>query len=224
MPEKLINGIPVEEILNPIINNLELVERISHRKKAQELTIVDPDPQWPEYFKTFKDRILKAFDPQGDEQGGNDGMRVEILSINHVGSTSVPNLPAKATIDIDLVLSSTTLSSEPFYVPLLESGGFQYVLREPSWYEHRFFVAYEPMPCNLHVWGPKCAEVERHLIFRDRLRENDGDRELYGRTKREAMRVVREGGEGMVEYTKRKDEIIGGILGRAFQRLGYLID
>lgn len=223
---RTINGVPVEAILKPLGDNPELVQRISERKvKGPELAIVEPDPQWLDHFQTFKSRILAAFEPHNDEihqQGGDDNAsRVAILSINHVGSTSVPKLPAKAVIDIDLVLSSNSLSSEPFYVPRLEAAGFQFLLREP-WYEHRFFYAWEPISCNLHVWGPQCPEVERHRIFRDWLREHEDDRELYGRTKKEVAALSREKGERMIEYTLRKDEVVREILTRAFTKLGYL--
>lgn len=215
---KAVNGVPIQDILQPLQDDPELVQRISKRKvKAPELAIVDPDPQWLEHFQTFKSRILAAF-----EEGGDHGSKVTILSINHVGSTSVPELPAKAVIDIDLVLSDNSLSVEPYYVPRLEAAGFQYLLREPAWYEHRFFCASEPISCNLHVWEPQCAEAERHRIFRDWLREHDDDRELYARTKREVAALSREKGEEMMDYTLRKNEVIGEILRRAFRELGYL--
>ena len=229
MPNKTINGVPVEAILKPYEDKPDLVQRISKRKvKAPELAIVEPDPQWLDHFQTFKSRILAAFEPHGPndevhQQGGADNAsRVVILSINHVGSTSVPKLPSKAVIDIDLILSSNSLSSEPFYVPRLEAAGFQFLLREPTWHEHRFFYAWEHMSCNLHVWGPECPEVERHRIFRDWLREHEDDRELYARTKKECAALSREKGEEVMDYTLRKEEVIQEILTRAFTELGYL--
>ncbi|EMC99286.1 hypothetical protein BAUCODRAFT_42663, partial [Baudoinia panamericana UAMH 10762] len=216
-------------ILNPTEDKPELVERVAKRKvKPPELTIVEPDSQWIDHFETFKARITAAFGRRGPNnevllrEDGSNATEVVILSINHVGSTSVPDLPAKAVIDIDLVLSSNTLSSEPFYVPRLEAAGFQFLLREPAWHEHRFFYAWEPMLCNLHVWGPQCPEVERHRIFRDWLRNQESDRVLYAATKRECAALSREKGEGMMNYTMRKNEVIGDILTRAFKELGLL--
>lgn len=228
MSERTVNGVLVEDILHPVQDDPELVERIAERKvKRPELAIVEPDPRWPEHFETFKSRILTAFQKQ-DAVGqthiedGESTIRVDIVAVRHVGSTSVPGLPAKAVIDIDLVLSSNGLSSEPFYVPRLEAAGFQFLLREPAWHEHRFFYAWEPMPCNLHVWGPGSAEVERHRIFRDWLREHEDDRELYARTKRGCAALSKEKGEGMREYTVAKDAVVAEILMRAFTKLGYL--
>ena len=219
---RFVNGVSIEDILSPLEDQPELVQRISKRKaKAPELTIVEPDPIWIEHAQTFISRISAAFDTL-QEPGSDDIGQVKTISINHVGSTSVPGLPAKAVIDLDLVLSPNTRASESFYVPRLEAAGFQFLLREPEWYEHRFFVASEPMLCNLHVWGPRCAEAERHRIFRDWLREHEDDRELYARTKRECAAAARESGEGMMEYTDRKNEVVGTILTRAYIALGML--
>nr|POF15216.1 upf0157 protein [Quercus suber] len=229
MQGRSINGVPLQAILEPSEYKPELVQRIAERKvKAPELAIVEPDPQWLVHFQTFKKRILAAFEPQipvDEDPGpgnGGDVSRVAVLSINHVGSTSVPGLPAKAVIDIDLVLSSNSLPSEPLYVPRLEAAGFQFLLREPEWHEHRFFNAWEPMSCNLHVWGPYSAEVERHRIFKERLTAHEDERELYARTKKECAALSKGEGETLMQYNSRKQEVIRGILMRAFADLEYL--
>ncbi|CAJ2513650.1 Uu.00g017690.m01.CDS01 [Anthostomella pinea] len=213
--EKTFNGIPIEAIINPSKDNPVLVERISRRKvKAPELAIVEPDPEWPTHFQTFRLRILAAFEHHDPDtgihhpSGPQEAVGVRVSTINHVGSTSVPGLSAKAVVDIDLVLSGNPLTDEPYYVPRLEAAGFQFLLREPAWYGHRFFCASEPMSCNLHVWGPNCAEVERHRIFRDWLREHEDERELYARAKRECAAAARENGEVMDVYTSRKNEVV----------------
>ncbi|GAB7344984.1 hypothetical protein MBLNU457_3409t1 [Dothideomycetes sp. NU457] len=228
MSNRHVNGVPVGAVLQKLEDNPDWVQRISFRKVNPELSIVEPDPEWPGQFEAFKSRILAAFGisgvSEGDHKQGSESVSnaVTILSVNHVGSTSVPGLPAKAVIDIDLVLSSNSLASESFYVPRLEAAGFQYLLREPEWYEHRFFYAWEPMLCNLHVWGPRCAEAERHRIFRDWLREQKDDRDLYATIKRECALASLEKGENMMDYTRRKESVIREILNRAYIKLGYL--
>ena len=104
------------------------------------------------------------------------------MELDHVGSTSVPGLAAKPLIDIDLVVADTT--DESAYVPKLEAIGYVLRVREPDWFEHRMLRGHDP-PVNLHVFPPGCEEVERMLVFRDHLRSNAEDRELYERTKRE---------------------------------------
>lgn len=219
MASKTVNGVPVEAIVQDFEDQPELVERIAHRKvKAPELAIEEPDPEWLEYFQVFETRITEVF----EEETEDVKEKVAILAINHVGSTSVPQLPAKAVIDIDLVLSSVALPNEPYYVPRLEAAGFQYLLREPAWHGHRFFVASEPISCNLHVWGPQCPEVERHRIFRDWLREHEDDRELYAHIKRESAAISRDNGEMVMEYNLRKQGVIRQILTKAFKELEYV--
>ncbi len=58
-----------------------------------------------------------------------------VIGLDHIGSTSVPGLPAKAVIDIDLTVADS--SDEAAYVPALQSLGFRLVVREPGWHEHR---------------------------------------------------------------------------------------
>nr|POE88138.1 upf0157 protein [Quercus suber] len=233
MPSRTVNGVPLEAILEPSEFDVANVERIAHRTvKGPELAIVEPDSQWLVHFQTFKSRILAAFEPHGPvgvlsrhgQDGDEEAGGVKILSIDHVGSTSVPNLPAKAVIDIDLVLSPNSLSSEAFYVPRLEAAGFQFLLREPPWHGHRFFAAWEPMSCNLHVWGPLCPEAARHQIFKRWLTEHEDDRALYARTKKECAALSREKGEDVATYNLRKEAVIRDILLRAFKGLGYLDD
>jgi GrpB-like predicted nucleotidyltransferase (UPF0157 family) len=104
------------------------------------------------------------------------------VQIEHVGSTSVPGLAAKPVIDIVLVVPDS--ADEATYVPDLEAVGYRLQqVREPSWYEHRFVVD-EPT-VQIHVFTAGSAEVDRMLLFRDRLRGCPADRELYQRTKRE---------------------------------------
>jgi GrpB-like predicted nucleotidyltransferase (UPF0157 family) len=227
---RTVNGVPIEAILEPYVDQPEGVERIAERKvKPPALAIEEPNnAEWTQHFLTFRSRILEAFQQSRPiEEGGHHaaesgGGTVSVLAINHVGSTSVVGLPAKAVIDIDLVLSDNTRAVEVDYVPRLERAGFQYILREPGWHEHRFFCAPEPMSCNLHVWGPLCPEVQRHRIFRDWLRDSAEDRELYAQTKRECAAVANQKGETMMEYNSRKDRVVGEILMRAFTRLGYV--
>lgn len=184
-----------------------LLDRVSVRRSKPPLAIVEPDPSWPQIFSLLKARIESALGSTS-------------LSIAHVGSTSIPGLPAKPVIDIDLVVKDVT--DEASYVGPLEVAGFHFLAREPHWHEHRFFCGYEPMSTNLHVWGPDCPETARHVIFTEWLRRNQADRELYAETKREAAELSFEKGETVMEYNKRKEEVIREILVRAFKDLGYL--
>jgi GrpB-like predicted nucleotidyltransferase (UPF0157 family) len=162
----------------------------------QDVVIANYDAEWPRWFEQAAARIREAL---GDEA----------LEVQHVGSTSVPGLPAKPLIDINLVVADTT--DENAYVPPLEAIGYVLRIREPDWYEHRLLRGDDP-PVNLHVFPQGCEEVERMLRFRDHLRMNDADRELYARTKRE---LAAKEWKYVQNYADAKSEIVQDIMARA---------
>ncbi|KAI5267444.1 UPF0157-domain-containing protein [Aureobasidium subglaciale] len=185
----------------------ELVERIAVREYPAALEVVAPNPAWPEIFDSLKKRIV-------------DALGANAVAVNHVGSTSVPGLPAKDCIDIDLVVSD--VANETAYVGPLEAAGFRFLLREAHWYGHRFFYAYNPHAVNLHVWGPESPEVTRHQIFRNRLLSSPEDMAAYLAAKKLASRQTQESGGNLQEYNSRKEDTIRQILRNAFVELGYI--
>jgi GrpB-like predicted nucleotidyltransferase (UPF0157 family) len=169
---------------------------------AGPLVIEDYDLEWPRQFEREEARIRTAL--------GDRALRVE-----HTGSTSVPGLAAKPIIDVLLVVPDTT--DEDAYVPALEAAGYVLRIREPEWYEHRMFREYETN-VNLHVLSDGCEEIEKMLVFRDWLREDEADRALYERTKRELAQQKWEYGQN---YADAKSAVIEEILARAgWQRPG----
>lgn len=199
----------VEQIITPYVFRRELVDRVAKRTVLPPITIVEPNPEWPLRFQEVKERIHKALGSL-------------ILDIAHVGSSSVPGLPAKDIIDVDLSVKDS--ADEASYVKALEGAGFRFILREPRWHQHRFFCEDWPgaFHVNLHVWGADSPEAARHRIFRDWLIKTPADLELYAKVKREAAVQAVLAGDSMTAYTQRKDKTIQEILERAFRDLGYV--
>ncbi len=159
------------------------------------IVIENYDPAWAGRYDTVAAAVRGAL---GDQ----------VLGLEHVGSTSVPGLAAKAIIDVDLVIAGT--DDESVYVPALEKLGYVLVLREPWWHGHRMLVdAGEDV--HLHVWPQGSPEVTRHRLLRDWLRTHPEDRELYASTKR---RLARETDGG--DYSMAKSDVIDAIFGRIF--------
>jgi GrpB-like predicted nucleotidyltransferase (UPF0157 family) len=163
---------------------------------AAPIALIEYDPQWPDRFQDEVKRICSAL--------GERALRVE-----HVGSTSVPGLAAKPIIDMLVVVADSAEETE--YVPALEAAGYHLRIREPAWHEHRMFRG-AGRDVNLHVFSIGCPEIDRMVIFRDRLRTNEGDRDLYFQTKRSlAQKVWRH----TQDYADAKTAVIEGILSRA---------
>jgi GrpB-like predicted nucleotidyltransferase (UPF0157 family) len=173
---------------------------------ATGIDVTDPDPSWPRQYDDIASRIRDAL-----------GWRA--LQLEHVGSTSVPGLAAKPIIDVDLTVADP--SREQDYVPGLETIGFRLTVREPWWYVHRMLRADKPR-CNLHVFGFDSPEPIRQRIFRDWLRGNPEDRDRYAAAKREAASRANAGGEHVMQYNARKQQVIREIYHRAFVAAGLL--
>lgn len=158
--------------------------------------LVNYDSRWPEQFAREAERIKAAL--------GRRAIRIE-----HVGSTSVPGLEAKPIIDILLVVANS--ADESSYVPDLETAGYVLRIREPHWHEHRLFIRAD-MDLGLHVFSAGSSEIQRMVVFRDWLRANPVDRDLYSRTKRDlAARTWK----FRQNYADAKSDVIEEILSRA---------
>jgi GrpB-like predicted nucleotidyltransferase (UPF0157 family) len=173
---------------------------------ATGIEVTDPDPAWPQCYNDLAARIRGAL-----------GWRV--LQLEHVGSTSVPGLPAKPIIDIDLTVADPDCEHD--YVPALEAIAFRLSVREPWWYGHRVLRAGEP-GCNLHVFGFDSPELVKHRIFRDWLRGNPDERDRYAAVKRQAASEANAAGEHVMQYNARKQLVIREIYHRAFMASGLL--
>jgi GrpB-like predicted nucleotidyltransferase (UPF0157 family) len=166
------------------------------RPLVGRVQIVDYDPEWPALYAREERRI-------------RDVLGERAVLIEHAGSTSVPGLAAKPIIDMVLAVPDST--DEQAYVPDLEAAGYVMTIREPDWYEHRLFKGPDTN-INLHVFSAGCEEIDRMLLFRDWLRGNDEDRELYERTKRE---LAARDWKYVQHYADAKTAVVQQIVARA---------
>ena len=127
------------------------------------------------------------------------------VRIDHVGSTSVPGLAAKPIVDI--VLAVPDAADEAAYVPAMEAVGYVLRIREPAWFEHRLFNG-PGVEVNVHVFSAGCTEIDRMVAFRDHLRRDPGDRQLYECTKR---RLAAQQWEYVQDYANAKSDVIAEI-------------
>jgi GrpB-like predicted nucleotidyltransferase (UPF0157 family)/GNAT superfamily N-acetyltransferase len=165
-------------------------------RERRDVVIADYDPAWPRRFDAEHDRIAAA-------------LRRAALRIEHVGSTSVPDLAAKPIIDV--LVTVADVGNEWSYGPALERAGYELRVREP---EHRMFRTPEH-DVHVHVWSDHDPEVGRMLAFRDRLRESAADRAEYEHLKRS---LAQREWPDMNHYANAKGPLIEAILARAGSR------
>lgn len=164
--------------------------------EQRRIEIVAYDPCWPEAFRTHAQLIATAL--------GETALQIE-----HIGSTAVPGLNAKAVIDILLVVANS--ADEPSYLPAMLAAGYELRVREPDFHEHRMLRT-PARDAHIHVFSSGAPEIERYLVFRDRLRNNAEDRGSYESTKR---RLAAQPWPDMNAYAEAKTETIESILAAA---------
>lgn len=178
---------------------------MSGQRPSTDISIVEPDPTWPAVFDRLAASIREAL---GDVA----------LSIEHVGSTSVPDLPAKPIIDVDVTVQDP--DDEDSYIPALVALGLAHTVREPWWHGHRALRGMDPR-CNVHVFSPASPELVRHRLFRDWLRDHEDDRAAYAAAKREAADATNAEGGHVMDYNARKEQVVHEIYDRIFRSAGW---
>jgi GrpB-like predicted nucleotidyltransferase (UPF0157 family) len=168
---------------------------------AEAIEIAAYSPEWPALFEASKRSIAEAI-------GG------VALNIEHIGSTAVPNLAAKPVVDIDLIVDDP--AREEAYAPALARIGCVLTIRERTWYQHRMLRSDRPR-INLHVFGRRCPEHARHILFRDWLRAHPADCARYEYAKREASTDV----TNVRDYNRNKEAIIRDIYRKIFEHRGW---
>lgn len=121
----------------------------------RSIVVVPYDPTWPEQFRRAAAEIAAVFGQ-------------ELISIHHIGSTSIPGLRAKPIIDIMPVVRHIE-QVEAFNSAMIELG---YEPRgEYGIPGRRYFVKGSDTQHlhHVHTYEPDNPEVARHLDFRDYL-------------------------------------------------------
>jgi GrpB-like predicted nucleotidyltransferase (UPF0157 family) len=190
MTEPLPPPLTEEQILASGVGELKPFE--------SRIELAEYDQEWPQLFEREVERIRSIL--------GERALRIE-----HTGSTSVPGLSAKPIVDI--VLEVADSSDESAYVASLEESGYQLTIREPDWHEHRLLKGPDSN-INLHVFSRDSEEIDRMVAFRDWLRENDDDRNLYEQAKRE---LAQREWKYVQNYADAKSEVVREILSRALR-------
>jgi GrpB-like predicted nucleotidyltransferase (UPF0157 family) len=164
----------------------------------RRICVVSHDALWPELFAAESAALAAAF-------GGR------AMEIHHVGSTSVPGLPAKPIIDI-LVVTDDIGQVDPLNPALIALG------YEPQGDYgipgRRFFTKGGDVKRShqVHVFQHGHPEVSAMLDFRDYLRSHPRQAAEYGRLK-EGLALICE--DDITAYNAGKDAFVKELIGKA---------
>ena len=193
-------------------NNLMTGSR-SHRADAP--TPVAYDDSWPSAANRLIGRITLAL--------SDAGLGDRAVSIDHIGSTSVPGLVAKDVIDLQIAVRRLSDADEREFVKALADKGFPRVggnnqdtvhplVPHPSAWAKRFHGSADPgRVAHVHVRELGSAGWDFALLFRDWLVANPTERDDYADLKRALARTE----TTTTAYTLAKEPWIADALERA---------
>ena len=169
--------------------------------KRHIVRVVNYNPSWADLAARACRRILEV---------GAD----LIVDVQHVGSTSVPGLPAKPILDLAAAVSS--LNVIPELIKKLTVLGYIYRGDGHSAGGHLFVWESKPDVRTIHLHIVKIDDVQwtNYLRFRDILRQKLGVRKRYAALKQELSKRFP---NDRKLYTNSKQDFIRGILSEKAQ-------
>jgi GrpB-like predicted nucleotidyltransferase (UPF0157 family)/quercetin dioxygenase-like cupin family protein len=166
---------------------------------THDIIVSDYDPAWPNWFESVRDYVWPVVEDVA-------------LRIDHVGSTAVPGLAAKAIIDLDVVVASE--QDVRLVIERLATIGYRWrgdlgvpgreafkPTDDPGLPAHQLYVVVENNKAHLDHW-----------LLRDLLREDAEAREHYAALKRHNAQLA---DRNMDVYVAAKAAFVADLLTRA---------
>jgi len=158
--------------------------------EQREIILVPYNPAWPQQFAEEAAQLYPAF-------------WLCWLSIFHIGSTAIPGLLAKPTLDLMLVVRDInkvdTFQDALSVLNYFPKGEYGIPGRR---YFHQGDLVHRT---HLHVFEEGSDHIERHLLFRDYLRAHEEAANAYSALKMSLLTRYRYDPAG---YTDAKHDFI----------------
>jgi GrpB-like predicted nucleotidyltransferase (UPF0157 family) len=131
--------------------------------------VVPYDTAWPAMFREEKKMMRRI-------------LKDEVLEIHHIGSTAIPGMYSKPTIDI-LVVVRKIEKVDDFNAPM---SGIGYVAKGEFGIPGRrfFYKGSDRRSHHLHIFQEGSPEIDRHLRFRDFMISHPREAAEYAQLKR----------------------------------------
>ena len=157
-------------------------------KNTSHMEVREYDPKWPEIYEKEAQTIKELL---GDK----------ILRIEHIGSTSIPGLASKPIIDMAVVVPTSEDAND--LIEPLATIGYPFDLdvhQATGGTERHLFKKGNPTEFHLSVcYADKGSFLERHVLFRDYLREHPEDKQIYKDIKKNALEKDPTGGDSYIQ-------------------------
>lgn len=165
-----------------------------------KVMVVPYSPDWSRQFIKEKQLLTAVLDGQ-------------VIAIDHIGSTSIPGIYAKPTIDILIAVKDIRVVDE--FNPAMQELGYE-AKGEFGIPERRFFMKNidEQRTHNVHIFQIGNSQLARHISFRDYLIVHPIDADKYSELK---IKLAKKFADDRDAYQNGKDEFIKAIDAKALQ-------
>jgi len=179
-------------------------------KEGDPVWIVPYDESWPQLFQQMAQPMREALGPVA-------------LRIDHIGSTSVPQLAAKPVIDIQISVADFE-PLDAYRIPL-ERLGYIFRAENPELTKRYFRETPGERRVHVHVRRAGSFSQQLALLFRDYVRAHPAVAAQYAQLKIELARRYNRP-EDREAYTDSKDPFIWQVVRQAdhwAQQSGWVV-
>lgn len=162
------------------------------------IIVADYDPSWPGQYDEIAARVRAAF------------VGAPLVTVEHVGSTSVVGLAAKPIIDLNVVVP--TRGDLPEAVVRLASLGYVHEGDKGIAGREAFRCPPGTAWHHLYACAQDNAEHKRHIAFRDYLRAHPDAARQYEALKRDLAAHFR---NDRLAYNEGKTDFVEAVLKKA---------
>ncbi len=161
---------------------------------SKGITVVAPSPDWVRQFRVVAEELALIL------------AELPVDAIEHVGSTSVPGLPAKPILDIDIIVQRDVMTAA---TRALEHAGYVHC-GDLGVTDREAFTAPDERPSrNVYLCVADTLHVRNHLAVRDALRARPDLRDRYGAVK---LQLASERDMDIHRYLAGKSAVLQDIL------------
>lgn len=162
--------------------------------EKENIELVPYTPEWNVVYKVEAAKIAHA-------------LGKTLLDIHHIGSTAIPGIVAKPIVDILPVVKD--IQEVDRLTSSLEALGYE-AKGEYGMPGRRFFIKKQngKRLFNVHVFEVGHVDVERHLRFRDYLRNHPDVAQAYSDLKKD---LVKKSPDDIEKYCWGKEDFVKGV-------------
>ncbi len=165
------------------------------------IMVSDYDPRWPGRFEALRQRLT----PHVADLA---------VSIEHVGSTAVPECAAKPIIDLDIVVSDEAVMPE--LISRLAGQGYRHEGDLGIWGREAFQAP--PAVPEHHLYALVAGSKPHldHVLLRDYLRQQPDEVQRYSALKVALARRFSADSEGRAAYSAAKSALVEELVAKSY--------